>query len=111
MRSERIRGEVSIKPTQFGVFIEKEYALSQMLPVLDASKADGRVLWLDMESAATTDDTIWLCERLLERYGRVGICLQTNFKRTTIDMDRLNRDRARIRLGKGAYTAAAEGAD
>ena len=110
MRSERIRGEVSIKPTQFGVFIEKEYALSQMLPVLDASKADGRVLWLDMESAATTDDTIWLCERLLERYGRVGICLQANLKRTTSDLERLIRNRARIRLVKGAYKEAAEGA-
>src|SRR2546425_10025038 len=51
MRSERIRGEVSIKPTQFGVFIEKEYALSQMLPVLDASRKGGRVLSSDMESA------------------------------------------------------------
>src|SRR5207302_4223661 len=27
--------------------------------------AQGRVLWLDMEAADTTDDTIWLCERLL----------------------------------------------
>src|SRR5207244_1249877 len=103
MRSERIRGEVSIKPTQFGVFIEKEYALSQMLPVLDASKADGLVLWLDMECAATTDDTIWLCERLLERYGRVGICLQASLRRTREDVDRLIAAGARIRLVKGAY--------
>src|SRR5256712_10718987 len=29
MRTEGIRGEVSIKPTQFGVFIDKEYALAQ----------------------------------------------------------------------------------
>jgi proline dehydrogenase len=108
MRSEGIRGEVSIKPTQFGVFIDKEYAFSQMLPVLDASMADGRVLWLDMESAATTDDTIWLCERLLGRYGRVGICLQANLKRTTNDLERLIRDRARIRLVKGAYKEAAD---
>jgi proline dehydrogenase len=107
MRAEDVDGEVSIKPTQFGVFIDKHYALSQMIPVLDASKADGRVLWLDMEGAATTDDTIWLCEGLLERYGRVGICLQANLKRTTKDLERLIEDRARIRLVKGAYTETA----
>src|SRR5438876_9909615 len=55
MRTEGIRGEVSIKPTQFGVFIDKEYALSQMLPVLDASTADGRVLCLEMERSPTPE--------------------------------------------------------
>src|SRR5213595_1180560 len=53
MRSQGIRGTVSLKPTQFGVLIDRAYALSQMLPVLDATKADGRVLWLDMENAHT----------------------------------------------------------
>ena len=48
MSSGGIRGTVSLKPTQFGALIDKAYALSQMIPVLDAAKADGRVLWLDM---------------------------------------------------------------
>ncbi len=108
MRSEGIRGTVSLKPTQFGVLIEKAYALSQMLPVLDAAKADGRVLWLDMENAHTTDDTIWIGERLLERYDRVGICVQANLKRTANDIERLIREKARIRLVKGAYKETAD---
>jgi len=103
MSSGGIRGTVSLKPTQFGVLIDKSYALSQMLPVLDAAKADGRVLWLDMENAHTTDDTIWIGERLLERYERVGLCVQANLKRTADDIDRLISKRARIRLVKGAY--------
>jgi proline dehydrogenase len=103
MRSDGVRGTVSLKPTQFGVLIDKGYALSQMLPVLDATKADGRVLWLDMEHTGTTDDTLWIGERLLERYDRVGICVQANLKRTSADLERLIRDRARIRLVKGAY--------
>src|SRR5712691_37992 len=108
MRFEGIRGTVSLKPTQFGVLIEKGYALSQMLPVLDAAKADGRVLWLDMENAHTTDDTIWIGERLLERYDRVGICVQANLKRTADDIERLIREKARIRLVKGAYKETAD---
>ncbi|MCI4372006.1 MAG: proline dehydrogenase family protein [Thermoplasmata archaeon] len=103
MGAEGIRGTVSLKPTQFGVLIDKAYALERMTPVLDATAADGRVLWLDMESASTTDDTIWIGERLLERYNRVGICLQANLRRTPKDLDRLLDARARIRLVKGAY--------
>src|SRR5438876_514875 len=108
MRSQGIRGTVSLKPTQFGVLIDRAYALSQMLPVLDATKADGRVLWLDMENAHTTDDALWIGERLLERYDRVGVCVQANLKRTAGDLDRLIADRARIRLVKGAYKEPAD---
>jgi len=103
MSSEGIRGTVSLKPTQFGVLIDRAYALSQMIPVLDAAKAEGRVLWLDMENAHTTDDTIWIGERLLERYDQVGICVQANLKRTADDIERLIHESARIRLVKGAY--------
>jgi len=103
MESQGIRGTVTLKPTQFGVLIDKAYALSQILPVLDVAKAQDRVLWLDMESASTTDATIWIGERLLERYDRIGICVQANLKRTPGDMERLIRDGVRIRLVKGAY--------
>lgn len=103
MEAQGIRGTVSLKPTQFGVLIGKDYALSQILPVLDATKAQGRVLWLDMETAGTTDDTIGIGEQLRERHDRIGVCLQANLKRTPGDLDRLIRDDIRIRLVKGAY--------
>ena len=103
MKAEAIHGEVSLKPTQFGVLIDRAYALSEMIPILDATKAMGRVLWLDMESAHTTDDAIWIYERLHAQYNRVGICLQANLKRTADDLDRLIERHARIRLVKGAY--------
>jgi len=77
---------VSLKPTQFGVLIDRAYALSQMIPVLDAAKAEGRVLWLDMEKRPYTMTTIWIGERLLERYDQVGICVQANLKRTADDI-------------------------
>jgi proline dehydrogenase len=108
MESEGIRGAVSVKATQFGLLIDRDYALGQMLPVLDAAKAQGRIFWLDMERATLTDDTIWLAERLLERSDKVGICLQANLKRTPPDMEGLIRKGARIRLVKGAYKEAPE---
>ncbi len=103
MRADGVQGDVSLKPTQLGILIDRSYALSQILPVLDGAKADDRVLWLDMEGSATTDDTIWICENLLPRYGQVGICVQANLRRTAADLARLLEDRARVRLVKGAY--------
>src|SRR6266508_3562356 len=103
MRDQGIRGHVSLKPTQFGVLIDRSYALAQMLPVLDATKADGRVLWLDMEGSITTDDTIRIGEDLRTRYERVGVCLQANLRRTADDLSRLLDRDIRVRLVKGAY--------
>ena len=102
--SERgIRGTVSLKPTQFGVLIDKAYALSQMLPVLDLTQAQSRPLWLDMEHSETTEDTLWIGERLFERDDRVGLCVQANLRRTAGDIDRLLDRGVRVRLVKGAY--------
>ena len=103
MRAQGIRGHVSLKPTQFGVLLERSYALAQMLPVLDATKADGRVLWLDMEGSNTTDDTIGIGEDLRTRYERVGVCVQANLRRTADDLSRLLERDIRVRLVKGAY--------
>jgi len=108
MQAAGIRGEVSLKPTQFGVLIDRAFALSEMIPVLEATRATGRVLWLDMEGANTTDDTIWIGEQLLARYDRVGVCLQANLKRTADDLERLIREGARVRLVKGAYKETPE---
>lgn len=104
MRVEGIRGDVSVKPTQFGVLIDREYARAQMVPVLDAAKLENRILWIDMEGASTTDDTIWIAESLLDRSERIGICLQANLKRTDADLLRLVDRGALIRLVKGAYS-------
>ncbi len=103
LRSSGIDGTVSTKPTQLGILIGREYALSQILPILDAVRAWGRVLWVDMEAASTVEDTIWVFENLRRRYDGVGLCLQANLRRTEADLDRLLPLGARIRLVKGAY--------
>ncbi len=103
LRAANVDCDVSIKPTQFGIFIDKEYALSQIVPIMDATKAWGRIFWVDMESAPTVADTIWIYEDLRRRYDRVGLCLQANLRRTGEDLEHLLPLGARIRLVKGAY--------
>jgi len=108
LRSASVDGDVSLKPTQLGILIDKEYALSQMIPVLDSVKAWGHSLWVDMEAASTVGDTIWVYEELLRRYERVGLCLQANLRRTEEDLHHLLAEKARIRLVKGAYKETPE---
>ncbi len=103
MNEAGIRGDVSVKPTQMGILIDQEYALSRSLPVLDALKANGRVLWLDMEAAHTIDGALALYFDLHRRYEKVGIAVQANVRRTEKDLPRLLADQARVRLVKGAY--------
>lgn len=107
IRSAGIRGCVSTKPSQLGVLIGREYALSQFLVLLDAVRPDGRMLWIDMEAASTTDDTIWIYEQLHDHYDKVGLCLQANLRRTRRDLERLLERGARIRMTKGAYRETA----
>ena len=103
LRVADLRTDVSIKPTQLGILINKEYALSQIIPILDAVKSWDHVLWVDMEAASTVADTIWIFEALRKRYDKVGLCLQANVRRTDDDLRHLLTLGARIRLVKGAY--------
>ncbi len=108
LRAADLRTDVSIKPTQLGILIDKEYALSQIVPILDATKAWGHVFWVDMEAASTVADTLWVYENLLKRYDKVGVCLQANVRRTADDLPHLLALGARIRLVKGAYKETPE---
>lgn len=108
LRAANVRSDVSIKPTQLGILIDKEFALSQIVPIVDAMRNWGHVLWVDMEAAHTVADTIWIYEDLLKRYDKVGLCLQANIRRTGNDLQRLLPLGARIRLVKGAYKETAD---
>ena len=108
MNAQGVRGDASLKPTQFGILINREYTESQMLQVLDAARASGRVLWIDMEAASTVDDTLAVYANLHRRYDKVGIALQANLRRTEEDLGRLLANKARIRLVKGAYKETPE---
>jgi proline dehydrogenase len=108
MGGRGIRGCVSVKPTQFGLLIDRDVALETYVSILDATRARGMRLWLDMEGAATTDATLWVYERLLERHADVGVCLQANLRRTRNDLARLLALGAKIRLTKGAYRETAD---
>ncbi len=102
-RKWKIRGAISVKPTQIGLSISQKECYRNFEKIIqDASRAHVFV-WLDMESAEHTDETIEIYHTFFSRYERLGIALQANLKRTENDLNDLLRIGAKIRLVKGAY--------
>ncbi len=102
-RKWKIRGAISIKPTQIGLSIsQKECYRNFEKIILDARNANVFV-WLDMESSEHTDEIIEIYHTFFSKYERLGIALQANLKRTENDLNDLLDIGAKIRLVKGAY--------
>jgi proline dehydrogenase len=75
--------------------------------VVEHAARVGSFVRIDMESAAYTEATIAMTERLHARFaGSVGTVLQAYLFRTETDTERLLGQGIRIRLCKGAYKEA-----
>ena len=98
-----ITGEVSVKPTQLGLDLDKDLCLAHLVRIARHAAAAGSYVWIDMEGSAYTDATIELYERLRATQPRTGICLQAYLRRTAADIERLRPLSPAIRLVKGAY--------
>lgn len=104
-----VKGNISVKPTQVGLEIGKEFYKGNLRQLLDrAKKAEVFIRW-DMESSDWTQATLDPFEELwAEGYRNMGIVLQSYLKRTMADAKRLNELGVRVRLCKGAYAEPPE---
>ena len=111
---ENINGNFSIKPTSFGLLIdrEKSYQLIREV-VVEAAKSNSFVR-IDMEDSQCTSVEIDLYLRLKEEFPlNVGLVLQSYMKRTYADIEymikRSHTDEAPLnfRLCKGIYVEPA----
>jgi proline dehydrogenase len=103
-----IRGNVSLKLTQFGLDLsEAECRANVAMLVADAARL-GSFVRVDMEGSAYTERTLRLVEDLHVQYGAVGTVIQAYLYRSRKDVERLCARRIRIRLCKGAYLEHAD---
>lgn len=102
-RSWKIRGAISIKPTQIGLSISQKQCYRNLEDVIQKVRNAHVFIWLDMESSEHTDKTIELYSSFFSKYERLGIALQANLRRTEEDLNHLIEIGAKIRLVKGAY--------
>ena len=106
----RIRSNVSIKLTQFGLGLDPELAYRNARRVVEEAQRRGNFVRVDMEGSDVTQATIDIFKRLRAEFGLndVGIVLQSYLYRTYADAQELVNLPARIRICKGAYSEPPE---
>jgi proline dehydrogenase len=107
---QRIRSNVSIKLTQFGLGIDSETAYRNARRVVAEAHRRGNFVRVDMEDSGVTQATIDIFKRLRNEFdlNTVGIVLQSYLYRTYKDAQELVKLPARIRICKGAYNEPPE---
>jgi proline dehydrogenase len=100
----RLRTTPSLKLTHLGLDLGEEIALENVERVLD--RANGTVVWFDMEGSAYTDRTLGFYSQVRQRWANVAGVVQAYLYRTEADVKRLIAGPGhplRVRLCKGAY--------
>jgi proline dehydrogenase len=101
--AEKLNAEVSVKPTQLGLDLDKELCYRNLRRLVDHAEARDNFIWIDMESSPYVDPTIELFRRTRATSPRIGIALQAYLHRTEADVESLVPLGSAIRLVKGAY--------
>jgi len=86
-----IDGNFSVKPTSFGLLLDKELCLNHIREIVAKAASYNNFIRIDMEDSPTTDDEIALFRRLKVEYPEnVGLVIQAYLKRTLNDIEKLS---------------------
>jgi len=101
---ERLAADISIKPTHFGLLIDREFCYGNVKEVVQAAAAVGRFVCMDMEDSSTVDATLEIYERLRnDGWENVGWVSQAMLRRAARDMERMAKWKPTVRICKGIY--------
>ena len=107
--SEGIVGNFSIKPTMFGLLIDKDVCLAKIEEVIKKAAEKKSFIRIDMEDSQCVDIELDLYRNLQKKYpANVGLVLQAYLRRTKNDLLNMsnihvNGDPLNFRLCKGIY--------
>lgn len=107
IRSAALPAEVSVKLTQLGLDLDREFCYANLAKLIENTPAE-KTFWIDMEQSPYVDATLELYRRARKSHRNVGVCLQAYLYRTEKDLDALIPLGASLRLVKGAYNEPAE---
>ncbi len=95
---------ISIKPTQLGLTIDRELGYRNVRAVLEEARNLGNFVRINMEDAHTTDNTIGIYRRLRQDgFTNMGVVTQAYLHRGEADVRALVKEGANFRLCKGIY--------
>ncbi len=107
--SRKILGNISLKPSMFGLLLDKEVCYSNIRDILQVAVKYDNFIRIDMEDSTCTDDEIALYNRLRSEFpNHVGLVLQAYMHRTLGDVKAMMSDPTvssplNFRLCKGIY--------
>ncbi|TKG91110.1 proline dehydrogenase [Puteibacter caeruleilacunae] len=107
--SENIQGSFSIKPTFFGLLLDKEKCYQNIREVVKLAAEKNNFIRIDMEDSQCVDDEWDIYKKLKNEFpGHVGLVLQAYLRRTLPDLRGLNGSVTKenpynFRLCKGIY--------
>ena len=113
-QKQGINGNYSLKPTSFGLLIDKEVCYTLMREIVAKAASFNNFCRIDMEDSPCTDLEIELYRRLHAEFPKnVGLVIQAYLKRTYSDLEKmLDMNTPEIptnyRLCKGIYIEPAE---
>jgi len=100
---QNLNANVSIKPTQFGLAIDEDFAYEQILDLVIKAEKMNNFVRIDMEDSPYTDSTLNVYKRIFNDHTNVGVVLQSYMKRTYSDAVTLNTLGTNFRICKGIY--------
>lgn len=112
--SEGIKGNFSLKPTMFGLLINKEICLDNIEQVVKKAAEKNNFIRIDMEDSQCVDMELDLYRKLQQKYpAHVGLVFQAYMRRTKNDLLNLSHIHSNgvplnFRLCKGIYNEPKE---
>jgi len=94
---------ISVKLTALGLKLDPAHCRLQFARIVEAAKAHGIFVRIDMEDSPVTEETIRIFFEFLEVYDRVGIVLQAYLRRSAEDARRIAAVGGNVRVCKGIY--------
>ncbi|MFQ5711777.1 MAG: proline dehydrogenase family protein [Candidatus Geothermarchaeales archaeon] len=103
MKQRNIDGCISVKLTQLGLEIDREYCYENTREIVGHAGENKKFVWIDMEDSRYTDDTLDIYLRLLGKFENIAVCIQSNLRRSEGDVEEILARGGKIRLVKGGY--------
>ncbi len=100
----KLDANLSIKLTQFGLNIDRDFCFQNVLRVMDTARKYGNFVRIDMEDSGVTTATLDIYERFRKAgFENTGVVIQAYLRRSEEDLRRLIEMKASVRLCKGIY--------
>ena len=104
----RLDSNISVKLSALGLKLDARRCREHFNAILEAARAHGNFVRIDMEDSPVTEETIRIFLESRKLTDRVGLVLQAYLRRSREDARRVAAVRANVRVCKGIYVERPE---